>query len=45
MMSDEDNPCVIYEFHNNIGAVCGYAIIGVKGVEQSIQDAALKGRQ
>lgn len=25
---------VIHKFHNDIGAVCGYATIGVKGVEQ-----------
>lgn len=32
----------IHEFHNDVGAVCGYAIIGVNRVEQRTQDTALR---
>lgn len=33
--------CVIRKLHNSVGAVCGCIIMGVQGVKQGAQDAAL----
>lgn len=37
--------CVIRVFHNGVGAVHGWTVMSVKGVEQGAQDTAFEGRQ